>query len=146
MKNMMNVKPKYLLLIAGIVWFLAGTNIFIIGITSFISSWNNNILYLFPSFVVMFIFTKLIFYPLVQKHHNRITNLEEDKPFYHFFDKKSYIIMICMMTVGITLRQLKILPSIVIGMLYIGIGFSLIIAGLLFIIKFIKEQNKEDKA
>lgn len=144
MKKMIKVKPKYLLLIAGIVWFLAGTNIFVIGINSFIAGWNNNILYILPSFIVMFIFIKLIFYPLVQKHHSRIIKFQEDKPFYHFFDKKSYIIMACMMTVGITLRQLNILPIIVIGMLYIGIGFSLIIAGLLFIIKFIKE-NREDK-
>ncbi|MCM0647723.1 hypothetical protein NBE98_04945 [Clostridium swellfunianum] len=60
------VTPKYLLLIAGIVWLIAGGNILKIGFTEFILNWHGNIIYLLEVLLVFMIFMGLIFYPLVK--------------------------------------------------------------------------------
>lgn len=133
-----HVTPKYLLLIAGIVWIIAGVNVVKIGLTDFILNWNGQVWYVLGSLLVFTIFMRFIFYPLVKKHNIRILKMEEKRvPFYQFFDVKSYIIMICMITGGIIVRSAHILPSITIGVLYCGIGFSLMGAGVLFLTKFL---------
>lgn len=133
-----HVTPKYLLLIAGIVWIIAGVNVVKIGLTDFILNWNGQGWYVLGSLLVFTIFMRFIFYPLVKKHHIRILKMEDKRvPFYKFFDVKSYIIMICMITGGILVRSAHILPSIAIGVLYCGIGFSLMGAGILFLTKFL---------
>lgn len=137
-----HVSPKYLLLIAGIVWIIAGANILRIGIPDFASNWEHNILYLMSAILIFYLFMHFIFYRLVQKHNKRILAFQEEKiPFYLFFDGKSYLIMIFMITGGLSLRSAHILPELVIGILYCGIGFSLVGAGLLFIQKFILAKN-----
>ena len=142
-KYLLHVTPKYLLLIAGIVWMIAGGNILRIGFVEFVSSWNQHFIYLIEIVCVFMVFMGLIFYRMVNKHHNRISQIEEDKvPFYQFFDRKSYIIMICMITGGVAIRNANILPRIIIGVLYCGIGLSLVSAGTLFLKRFIfREQS-----
>lgn len=138
MKNTFpNVRKIYLLLIAGIVWLIAGANIVRLGIIDFTESWGGNILFIFASAIVYALFTRLIFYPLVQKHTQRIMEYtRESLPFCYFFDIKSYLIMIFMITGGLLLRHSHIAPPILIGVLYTGIGASLVTAGILFLIKF----------
>lgn len=132
-----HVPPKYLLLIAGIVWLIAGGNILRIGLPDFLEHWDNHVWYILGSAAVFLIFMSLIFYRLVQKHHSRIQKMERERvPVYQFFDLKSYLIMIFMMTGGILLRSAHLLPAIVIGVLYCGIGSSLAGAGVLFLQKF----------
>ncbi|MCB6366453.1 hypothetical protein LI291_09745 [Intestinibacillus massiliensis] len=131
------IKPKYLLFIAGFVWMIAGGNILRIGAPEFVQYWQSNALYLFGAIAVFLIFMSLVFYRLVQKHNARIMDMEDRKvPFYQFFDRKSYLMMIFMMTGGLLLRSAHLLPAIVIGVLYCGIGASLIGAGILFMKKF----------
>lgn len=129
---------KYLLLIAGIVWMFAGGNILRIGVPDFVESWHHNVLYVLDAFIVFAVFMVFIFCRLVQKHNARISNYQEEKvPFYRFFDVKSYLIMIFMITGGLLLRNSHVAPAIVIGILYCGIGASLEGAGILFIDKFV---------
>jgi len=137
------VAPKYLLLIAAIVWMIAGANILRIGVPDFGRNWHYHILYVMASLVVFLLFMGLIFYRLVQKHNTRILEMREEKvAVYKFFDLKSYLIMIFMITGGLSLRSAHILPPIVIGILYCGIGASLVGAGILFIQKFILAIKK----
>lgn len=133
-----HVRPKDLLLIAGIVWMAAGGNVFNIGIRDFARNWNHNYLYIAGSAAVYFLFFVYIFYPLLGKHNMRISGMSREKmPFYSFFDKKSFITMVCMITFGILLRKLNLVPAAIIGFLYCGIGGALITTGALFIPKFI---------
>lgn len=136
-KNLLLVSPKYLLLIAGIVWMVAGGNILRIGFADFISNWHGHVIYVFEVLFVFVVFMGLIFYRLVKKHHLRISQIEEEKiPFYRFFDKKNYLIMIFMITGGLLIRNAHILPAIVIGILYSGIGLALEGAGILLLMKY----------
>ena len=80
-----------------------------------------------------------IFYPLVNKHYNRIKEKKEERTsFYKFFDTRSYLIMVIMISGGFLIRKGHFLPSSVIGVLYCGIGLSLAGAGVLLLKKAFK--------
>ena len=72
----MKVQKKYLLLIAGFVWAVAGFNILKLGLEAYppYISVINFIL----SLLVFGIFMKFVFYKMVQKHTNRIISYEEE--------------------------------------------------------------------
>lgn len=127
----MKVKTEKLLLIACIVWSIAGANILIIGLSAYPSyvTWLNLVL----SAVVFTVFQVFIFGKLVKKHNMRILNYTEEYQFFlKFFDVKSFIIMAVMMTGGIYLRVSGLAPDQFIAVFYSGLGASLLLAGILF--------------
>lgn len=127
----MKVKKKTLLLIACIVWFMAGFNILRIGILSYPPYLS--IINILLSIVVFSVFQYFIFGRLVKKHTDRIQNYEEERHFFmKFFDVKSFIIMAVMMSGGIYLRASSFVPERFIAVFYTGLGSSLLLAGILF--------------
>jgi len=131
------VPKRYLLLLAGLIWLAAGTNILLIGVSNFAQGWDGNFLYGLLAIAVFTVFAVLIFFPMVRKHHTRIMSLpKEQAPIFQFLDRKSYIIMFFMMTGGLSLRNAHVAPPILIGWLYTGIGGALAVAGLLLILRF----------
>lgn len=142
----MKINKNYLLLIAGIFWLIAGFFILKVGIPFFIEILKQkNILIVILSLIfivfVFAIFYTKIFLKLVNKHTLRIKNNQSFKmQFWKFFDLKSYIIMVFMMTLGILGRKLSIFPKWFIGTFYIGLGFALFLAGVNFIVNFIKKK------
>lgn len=148
MQNLIpKVHKRYLLLIAGIVWLIAGVNILLIGLPNFAADWGGNYLFAALAIGVFAVFMAFIFGPLVKKHNARVLNLPGEKaPFYRFFDVKSYLIMIFMMTGGITLRNSHIAAPIFIGYMYTGIGSALMGAGVLFLRRFVLAQAAYGKA
>lgn len=137
----MKVKKQYLLLIACAVWMIAGFNIFRIGIELYNPYLNT--INVIISLIVFGIFQSMIFGKLVKKHTKRIYGYENEKqPFYNFFDKPSFIIMISMMTFGIVLRSLEFVSRQFIAVFYSGLGASLLLAGILFGINYFKGIEK----
>lgn len=131
------VHKKFLLLIAGIIWFIAGFNIFRIGITADISVWRWWMILI--SITVLLLFHFLIFRKMVKKHTRRIIAYQEIRqPLYRFFNRQAYCIMAFMMTFGIGLRLSGFVPDLFIGVFYTGLGTALLIAGLNFIVQFTK--------
>lgn len=127
----MKVRKKTLLLIACLVWAIAGFNILRIGILAYPPYLS--VLNLFLSMVVFAVFQYFIFGPLVRKHTHRITGYEEEYQFFlKFFDRKAFIIMAIMMTGGIYLRASGLAPEHFIAVFYSGLGTSLLLAGILF--------------
>lgn len=127
----MKVKKYNLLLIASFVWIIAGFNILHIGIVTYTNYLN--IINLFLSLLVFLFFWFMVFSKLVFKHTNRIKNFEEDfQLFIKFFDKKSFIIMVCMIIFGILIRTLHLAPDVFIAIFYSGLGSALFLAGILF--------------
>lgn len=127
----MKVKKYNLLLIASFVWIIAGFNILHIGIVTYTNYLN--IINLFLSLLVFLFFWFMVFSKLVFKHTNRIKNFEEDfQLFIKFFDKKSFIIMVCMIIFGILIRTLHLVPDVFIAVFYSGLGSALFLAGILF--------------
>ncbi len=134
----MKVATEKLLLIAGAVWMVAGLNIAAIGVGAIT---HGHVVWwvLLGTFAVFLMFHIMVFQKMVRKHAERIRGYEEDrKHIWHFFDKKGYIIMACMMGGGIALRASGILPEAFIAFFYTGLGAALAIAGASFIFSYFK--------
>lgn len=127
----MKVKKHTLLLIACIVWAIAGFNILRIGILTY-PPYLSPINFLL-SLLVFSVFQYFIFGRLVRKHTDRICSYEEETQFFlKFFDGKSFVIMAVMMSGGISLRAFHLAPERFIAVFYTGLGASLLLAGILF--------------
>ena len=130
MKTRFCIKKKTLLLIAGIVWMIAGINVARLGVISYLNIERKWYLYLMSLFV--FLLFGIMFFKMSQKHTRRILGYEDCRPFWHFFDLKAYLIMICMMGGGIGFRAAGIFPEIFIAFFYFGLGLALTLAGVIF--------------
>ena len=128
------VNRQFLLITAGIVWIIAGTNILRIGIVTWMNSTQDWMFKIGEATVVFLLFFVFIFRKLYYKHTRRIEEKKEDKncPF-SFFDVKSWIIMVFMIALGITIRSLHLLPDSFISVFYTGLSIALILTGILFI-------------
>lgn len=127
----MNVQRNTLLLIACLVWSVAGINILRIGLMAYPAYLS--VVNVALSFAVFGVFQAFVFGRLVRKHTDRIGSyLEERQFFLRFFDVKSFVIMALMMTGGVALRSSGIASERFIAVFYTGLGASLLLAGLLF--------------
>lgn len=128
------VNRQILLITAGIVWLIAGTNILRIGIVTWLNNSENWMFKIGEATVVFLLFFVLIFRRLYYKHTQRIEQKKEAKncPF-SFFDVKGWIIMIFMISLGITIRSFHLLPDSFISVFYTGLSIALILTGILFI-------------
>ena len=127
------VKKQSLLLIAGIVWLIAGLNVLIIGIETWritTMAYAYKIGFAVLTFSVFFF---AIFQPLYKKYTKRILAFEQPKPFYAFFDTRGWLIMAFMMTLGISLRKFNLAPNNFIAPFYTGLSLALSLTGLYFI-------------
>ena len=83
------------------------------------------------------IFFNFIFIKLVKKHKNRTAQKEQDKLcLFSFFDVIWYVIMIFMMTLGMSIRSIHSINPLCWAAVYIGIGFALLSAGIAFIVEW----------
>lgn len=127
----MNVQRNTLLLIACLVWSVAGINILRIGLMAYPA--HLSVVNVALSLAVFGVFQAFVFGRLVRKHTDRIGSyLEERQFFLRFFDVKSFVIMALMMTGGVALRSSGIASERFIAVFYTGLGASLLLAGLLF--------------
>lgn len=136
----MKVKKINLILVAGIVWLIAGINILRIGIIAYAGYLSAvNVLL---SVIVYVIFHNMVFRKMVKKHTQRIVEYEEERQqIYKFFNKQAYCIMAFMMTFGIGLRVSGLAPDIFIAVFYTGLGASLVIAGISFGLHYIRQRR-----
>ncbi|MCI1904249.1 MAG: hypothetical protein LKJ03_09230 [Enterococcaceae bacterium] len=133
------VKSKKLLLIAGAVWLAAGVNILRIGILAYLPYLS--MLNLGISLAVFTVFWFKIFRNLLVKHSRRIKQSTEEKQyFWKFFDRKSFLIMLLMMTFGMLIRTFSWMPENCIGIFYTGLGAALAFAGIQFAREYLKKQ------
>lgn len=141
----MKVKKNTLLLLACLVWGVAGVNILRIGIQvypAYVSIGN-----IMLSVLVFAVFQYFVFGKLVRRHTGRIGEYPEEKQFFmKFFDIKSFVIMGIMMTGGIYLRTSGLGPESFIAVFYSGLGASLLLAGILFGRNYFRETGLQKKA
>lgn len=128
------VNRQVLLITAGIVWIVAGANILRIGIVTWLNDSQYWLFKMGEATVVFLLFFILIFRRLYYKHTERITQKKQEKncPF-SFFDVKSWIVMIFMISLGISIRSLHLLPTSFISVFYTRLSLALIATGALFI-------------
>ena len=134
MKDIITIPKNGLILIAGLVWCVAGAMVCKIGLP-LLWTLGGTQLILYPLAVVIFlIFYFLIFSGLVIKHTERIRVRPEQRlPFWNFFDRSSYIVMVIMMAGGMWLRLSQVVPNWMIAFFYSGLGIALFSCGVRFL-------------
>lgn len=129
-----------LLIVAGTVWALAGANILNIGLGAPEDGWALWMVAIGAGVFAAFYFG--IFNRMVGKHTVRILGYANERtPLWRFFDKRSYMIMACMMTFGIGLRASGLLPGVDIAFFYAGLGSALLLAGLSYYVVYVRRES-----
>lgn len=142
--NALKINNRLLLLIASIVWLIAGFSVTRIGVIAYKD--NLSIVNVLFSVLIFCIFWFAIFKNLVTKHTIRIKGYFTEKQyFWNFFDFKSFIIMVFMMTLGISLRAFNLAPTNFIAILYVGIGTALVLASFNFGLNYLNFSNFKKK-
>lgn len=139
---MFKVKAKYLLVIAFVVWVFAGLNVLRLGILACaegtIPLWA-----LLIGIPLLFVLFHMMFCRILGKHCDRIRGYGEDrKHFLKFFDIKGYVFMVIMMGGGISLRVFGLIPTWFVAFFYTAIGIALTLAGIGFLIHYIKRGGE----
>ncbi len=132
------VSRKVLLFTAGAVWLLAGINILRIGIFSWISlipsAGAGKIILLALTCTLILTGFFFMFRKIVRKNTARIRGYGKRTFILKFMDTRGWLMMAFMMTLGIVLRSSGLLPDEFFAFFYTGLGTSLSIAGILFLI------------
>lgn len=142
----MKVKTENLLLLAALVWLIAGVNVLSLGIKSYLNQPISGALWalIVGTCVVFILFHVLVFSKMVGKHTERIRGYEEERMHaWKFFDRKSFMIMAVMMTVGIGLRAFNLVPEWFIAFFYTGLGCALTLAGISFALHYFKSEDPQ---
>ena len=140
---MLKISTEKLLLVAGVVWLVAGLNIANIGIAAYFNEtgWLFWVLVV-ATLAIFVLFHIFVFTKMVGKHADRIRGYSEDKTqVFKFFDKKGYVVMACMMGFGIALRASGFVPDWFIAFFYTGLGAALAVAGISFVLRYRKSPK-----
>lgn len=137
------VDKHTLLFIAGAVWIIAGVNILRIGILTWLNDVHFWLFKVSEAIVIFLLFFLFVFRRLFNKHTRRISNNKDKSCPFSFFDKRGWIMMIFMITLGIVIRKYHLLPNSFISVFYTGLSSALIITGILFLRKGWKEKQQK---
>jgi hypothetical protein len=124
---------KILILVAGIMW--CGVGVMLI---SFAAEWliryegKGVLLYYMAGFLAAMPIHHFGFLKLADKNLARLLPLKEKRCVFSFITWKSYMVILVMMTMGITMRHSSI-PKQYLSILYNGIGLGLFLSGLRYL-------------
>ena len=132
--RVVTIPKNHLMLIAGLVWCLAGAMVSLVGLPLLLGLAPTH-LFLYPLAVVIFLaFYFFVFSRLVRKHAGRIrAHPEERLPFWNFFNASSWAVMAVMMGGGMALRFSHLMPDWMIAFFYSGLGVALLLCGARFL-------------
>lgn len=131
---MPKVSRRTLLVLAGVVWSFAALKLLSIGIPDVIASPLPLWVKISGAVVIGWLFVRYIFGPMYFRHRLRIMlNEPERAPFHRFFDLRSYLIAIVMMSMGIFLRRSGWIDPDYLSVFYMGLGPALLAGGLFFL-------------
>jgi hypothetical protein len=139
--RVLHIPKNHLMLLAGIVWCVAGAMVCVVGLPLEIRLAPEHLV-LVPLAVVIFLaFYLFVFSRLVHKHTGRIRARTEDRlPFWHFFNAASWAVMAVMMGGGMALRLSGLMPDWAIAFFYSGLGVALFLCGIRFLRVFARRE------
>ncbi len=132
--RVVTVSKNHLVLIAGVVWCLAGAMVCVVGLPLEFELAPAH-LFMYPLAVAIFLaFYFLVFSRLVRKHTGRIRERPEERlPVWTFFDASSWVVMAVMMVGGMAVRFSHLAPDWMIAFFYSGLGVALLLCGVRFL-------------
>jgi len=136
------IPNKYLIVVAGIAWTIAGGILLIRGML-IINQLHLQLLKILISLIVGVLFYFVMFRKISLKHINRITNIKIEKPcIFSFFDLRSYILMSIMITMGIGLRLSGLIPLEYLSLFFVTMSIPLLISASRFYLTSVKILNQ----
>ncbi|NEW83342.1 MAG: hypothetical protein GZ094_13370 [Mariniphaga sp.] len=128
-----NVTKHTLLLEAAIIWTFAGGMLLYRGSSMLEASSGFSWEKIVGCICIGLIFFVLVFLKISRKHVHRILTLEGDRhQFYEFFNPRSYLMMLGMISLGIFLRKTSIVPLASLSLAYITMGIPLLLSSFRF--------------
>ena len=135
------IPKRYLMFVAAFVWLFAGGMLLFKGFSFVDYTQSYLILKMVISAVLGLLFFILLFSKIAAKHVSRILNIKYEKPcLFSFFNWKSYFMMGSMITLGILLRVLKIVPIEQLSFFYLVMGIPLLLSAFRFISVGIRQK------
>jgi hypothetical protein len=127
------IPKQYLLLVAGLVWTFAGCMLLIRGFSMLLLFPQLLLLKIIIGFVGGLIFYFALFSGISQKHTRRIIGLPIERPcLFCFFHIKSYVMMVFMISMGMTLRKTGLVPLEYLSVFYVTMGTPLLLSAFRF--------------
>ena len=137
--------PKnQLVLLAGLVWCVAGTMVCLVGLPLQLTLAQRHLILVPLAASVFVVFYRFVFSRLVVKHTRRIRAETEDRlPWWQFFSRSSWVVMGVMMGGGLVLRHSHLMPDWMIAFFYTGLGIALFLCGVRFLGVFVRRDVLE---
>lgn len=106
--TLLKMKKENLIIVAGVVWLLAGMNVALIGVRTAVGV----VVALIVGAVAAFLAFHAMFGKIVLKNAQRIRGLDGERlSFLRFLDLKGYLVMAIMMSFGFGLRLSGLIPN-----------------------------------
>lgn len=135
------VPKNQLILIAGLVWCIAGAMVTSVGLPLELGLAPSHLVLVPLAGLIFLAFYFLVFSRLVRKHTVRIrARTEERLPVWQFFNAQSWAVMGVMMGGGMALRLSHLMPDWMIAFFYSGLGVALFLCGILFLRVFARKD------
>ncbi|HET7733197.1 MAG TPA: hypothetical protein VFK73_05095 [Paludibacter sp.] len=127
------IPKRYLIFVAALMWTFAGGMLFTRGFGMLLLFHRLLWLKILISIIAGLIFYFLLFSKISYKHTQRIIRMNVEKPcIFSFFNLRSYIMMVLMIGMGITLRSTGIVPMEYLSVLYVTMGVPLTMSAFRF--------------
>jgi hypothetical protein len=135
------VDKKFLVLLAGLMW--CGVGIMLVSFAViWLSRFDKKSFYFAAGFIAALPIHHFGFLKIADKNLKRLLPLNEKKCIFSFMTWKSYLIVLIMVSIGITLRHSSV-PKNYLSVIYIGIGLALFLSGIRYFRFFLKLSQKK---
>jgi hypothetical protein len=126
------VPKRYLLLVASFVWLCAGGMLLWRGITG-VPHGGWQLWEIAVSLAGALIFFRVLFFRISSKHILRISSLEILRPcVFSFFNLRSYLLMVLMIAIGISVRKFHLISAEFLSYFYITMAIPLLLSAVRF--------------
>lgn len=134
----MKGKRSILIFCCASLWLAAGINVVRMGLIAQKTSLMGPVVTII-GIIMVFLMFGFMFVKISTKNVKRIGVLPEEKlKIWNCMPLKSFIIMVGMITLGVCLRRCESIPRGCIASFYIGLGSGLSLAGLVYLLTFVK--------
>lgn len=143
LKFIPKVSKRTLLLEATCVWLIAGSILFIRGIISIKALGEINYLVLLGCIIGGVGFFRVMFLKISDKYIKHIKDRKEKKSsVFSFFSPKGYLMMVLMISFGITLKKLNVIPLLYLSYFFFFMATPLLLSAVRFLIAAIKHEEE----
>ncbi len=127
------VSREMLLLIAGLLWSVAGYKVMRTGMLAWQEDMYPLLWKVACAIAVFLLFGGVIFRSLYHKYTRRIAKMPHRNHPLNFFDKRGWAVMSGMIALGVVLRNASWVSPFFIAFFYTGLGTALLLTGLRFL-------------